>query len=168
VERFEFILGKYLGLLLTLAVNTAIMTAGFYLALIWQKRQLGTQDLAPLEAIFFILLELAMAVGVALLFSTLTTPVLSAVFTLSLYVIGNSLSDLRSLGEHSGGAAASAILRFLSWVLPDFGVFGAISQAAHGELIPRYRLIANSLYAALYVTVLVSAAVLVFEEREFQ
>ncbi|HEY6292968.1 MAG TPA: ABC transporter permease [Terriglobia bacterium] len=168
VARVEFILGKYLGLVLTLVVNTAIMTAGFYLALYWEKRRLGAEDLAPLEAIYFILLQLALVVGVALLFSTVSTPMLSAVFTFSLYVIGNLLSDLRGFGDQSGSALVRILLHGLSVVLPDFGTFSAISQTAHGQLIPGFRLFANSLYALLYTTVLVSAAILVFEEREFR
>jgi len=168
VKRAEFILGKYLGLVLTIVVNTAIMTAGFYLALYWEKRKLGVEDLAPLEAVYFILLQLALVVGVALLFSTISTPVLSAVFTFSLYVIGNLLGDLRSLGAQSASAPARVLLHGLSLILPDFSAFTAISKAAHGELIPSFRLISNSLYALLYTAVLVSAAVLVFEEREFR
>src|SRR5579859_3530429 len=77
VRRWEFILGKYLGLVLTLLVNTSVMTAAFYLVLWWEKGRLGAADLAPLEAAYFILLELALVVGLALLLSTLSTPVLS-------------------------------------------------------------------------------------------
>jgi len=168
VARFEFILGKYLGLVLTLTVNTAIMTVGFYLALYYEKGRLGFEDLAPLEAIYFILLQLALVVGVALLLSTISTPVLSAVFTLSLYLIGNLLEDLRGFGEQSANAMLRNLLRGLSYVLPNFGTFSVISQAAHGQLIPGYRLWSNSLYALLYLTVLVSGAVLIFEEREFR
>jgi len=60
------------------------------------------------------------------------------------------------------------LARGLALILPDFGAFSAISKAAHGQMIPAYRLLSNSLYALLYVTVLVSAAILIFEERELQ
>lgn len=168
VARFEFILGKYLGLLLTLTVNTAVMTAGFYAALYYEKGSFGIADVAPLEAIYFILLQLALVVGVALLFSTISTPVLSAVFTFSLYLIGNLLEDLRGFGEQSGSPVLRSLLRWVSDVLPNFGVFSAITQAAHGQLVPGYRLLSNSLYTLLYVSVLISGAILIFEEREFR
>lgn len=168
VARAEFVLGKYLGLLLTLAVNTAVMTAGFYLVLYYEKGRLGPQDLAPLEAVYFILLQLALVVAVALLFSVISTPVLSAVFTLSLYVIGNLLTDLRALGEQSGSAVLRGLLHGLSLILPDFGMFSVIAQAAHGQSIPGYALLSNSLYALLYATVLLSATIMIFEEREFR
>src|ERR1019366_8811424 len=89
VRRYEFILGKFAGLLITLFVNTAIMTAGFYIALAFQKGGLGPHDMRLLVAVYFILLQLAIAVGIAIFFSCISTPVLSAVFTFALIGIGN-------------------------------------------------------------------------------
>lgn len=168
VHRAEFIVGKYAGLLLTLAVITAVMTAAFYLALFYQQRAFDAVDLAALEAVYFILLELALVVGVALLFSTLSTPVLSAVYTFAIYVIGNFSSDIRLFGEESGSKAVERATTVLYYLLPNFSNFSAIAPAAHGQRIPGYLLIANSLYALLYATILVSAAILIFEEREFR
>ncbi|HEV2493080.1 MAG TPA: ATP-binding cassette domain-containing protein [Terriglobia bacterium] len=168
VRRAEFIVGKYAGLLLTLAVNTAVMTAAFYLALFYEQRAFDAADLVALEAVYFILLDLALVVGVALVFSTISTPVLSAVYTFAIYVIGNFSSDMRLFGHDSGSAAVERVTTVLYYLLPNFSNFSAITQAAHGERIPGYLLAANSLYALLYATILVSAAILIFEEREFR
>ncbi len=167
VWRAEFILGKYFGLVLTLVINTTIMTAGFYLALIFQKRGLDRTDLASLQAIYLIVLQLALVVALALLFSCISTPILSAVFTFCLFVAGHFLADLRWFGQQSGSAMLHKILNVLYYLLPDFGAFSVIGQVAHGHRVPGYLLAGNSLYALLYATILVSAAVLVFEEREF-
>ena len=166
VSRAEFILGKYLGLFLTLLVNTAIMTAGFYVALWIEKRRFEFADLAPLEAVYFILLQFAIIVGLALLFSCIATPVLSGVFTVSLFVIGNFLDDIRWFGAHTGSGVLSMLTLALYYLLPDLSRLNVISNSAHGMWAPRTLLIANSLYALLYVTVLISASVLIFEERE--
>lgn len=168
VSRVEFIIGKYFGLLITLAVNTAIMTLGFYGALFYQKHRLEPSDLIVLGAVYFILLELAVAVGLALFFSCISTPILSAVFTLCLFVIGNLLSDIRWFGEESGSVALRKVTAVLYYLLPNFSDFNVISGTAHGERIPGYLFVSNSLYALLYVAVLVSAAILIFEEREFR
>jgi ABC-type transport system involved in multi-copper enzyme maturation permease subunit len=167
VRRFEFILGKYLGLLLTLLVNTAIMAAGFYLALYYVKRSLGREDLAPLVAIYFILLQLAMVVGIALLFSCISTPILSAFFTFALYVAGNFLGDIRWFGSETGNAVVEKLAAILYFLLPNFSNFQFISQSSHGRMIPSYLLVSGSLYALLYITSLISASILIFEEREF-
>jgi ABC-type transport system involved in multi-copper enzyme maturation permease subunit len=168
VRRAEFVVGKYCGLLLTLLVNTAIMTAGFYAALFYQKRSLSVADLAVLEAVYFILLQLALVVGLALFFSCISTPILSAVFTLCLYIIGNLSADIRWFGQETGSAVVEKATTVLYYLLPNFGDFNVIAQVAHGEKIPAYLLYSNSLYALLYGTILVSAAILVLEEREFR
>lgn len=168
VHRAEFIVGKFLGLLLTLLVNTAIMTAGFYAAIFYQKRSLGVEDLVALQAVYFILLQLALVVGLALLFSCISTPILSAVFTFCLYVIGNLLGDIRWFGQETGSAAVENVTAVLYYLLPNFGDFNVIARVAHGLPIPGTLLLANSLYALLYITILLSAAILIFEEREFR
>lgn len=166
VGRSEFILGKFLGLLLTLVVNTAIMASGFYAVLWLERGSLTAKDLAPLEAIYFILLQLMLVVALALLFSAFSTPALSAVFTVSLYVIGNLLNDLRALGEQAHSAALRSLLRAVSVVLPDFGAFSVISPAAHGEFVAASRLLSHSLYAGLYTTGLLAATMLIFARKD--
>ncbi len=168
VRRAEFIIGKFLGLLLTLVVNTTIMAVGFYAALFYQQRSLGADDLLALQAIYFILLQLALVVGLALLFSCISTPILSSVFTFCLYVIGNFLSDIRWFGEETGSALVENLTKAVYYLLPNFGDFNVISRVAHGLPVPGYVLLANSLYALLYITILLSAAILIFEEREFR
>ena len=168
VSRPEFILGKYLGLLLTLFVNTAIMTVGFYAALFYQKRALLLDDLRFLGAVYFILLELAIVVGIAVVFSCISTPVLSAVYTFCLYVIGNFSADLRVFGQATESALLGTVSDVLYYMLPNFGNFNVISQVAHAEKIPGYLWLGNSLYALLYIAALLGVAVLIFEEREFR
>ena len=168
VRRWEFIIGKYCGLLLTLTVNTSIMTAGFYGALFYQKRSLGPDDLAALEAVYLILLELALVTGIALLFSCLSTPVLSAVYTFALFVIGSFLADMRDFGDQSSAPGVRTLSHALYYLLPNFSDFNVISHAAHGERLAPILLMATSLYALLYAAVLISGAVLIFEEREFR
>lgn len=168
VTRVEFILGKYLGLLLTLFVNTAIMTLGFYAALYYQKGALGRGDLVFLGAVYFILLQLAMVVGIALVFSCISTPVLSAVYTFCLFVIGSFSADLRALGQQTQSALLGTVSAALYYALPNFANFNVISRVAHAEGIPRYLWLGNSFYALLYITILLGLAIIIFEEREFQ
>ena len=90
LHRFEFILGKFAGLAITLLVNTAIMTLWFFLVLLLKGAFDGTLAIAVLLLYFQFLLITAMAV----LFSCLSTPILASVLTLALYVIGHLLWSL--------------------------------------------------------------------------
>jgi ABC-type transport system involved in multi-copper enzyme maturation permease subunit len=168
VTRAEFILGKYLGLLLTLIVNTAIMMAGFYAALFYQKRALGPGDLVYLGAVYFILLQLAMVVGIAVVFSCISTPVLSAVYTFCLYVIGNFSADLRAFGQESQSPILGIVSGALYYALPNFANFNVITEVAHAQRIPAYLWLGNSFYTLLYLAILLGLAILIFEEREFR
>jgi ABC-type transport system involved in multi-copper enzyme maturation permease subunit len=168
VSRAEFIMGKYAGLLLTLLVNTAIMTGGFYVALAIEQRGLAVRDFSLLAAVYFILLQLAIVVAVAIFFSCVSTSILSAVFTLCLFVIGNFSGDIRAFGQESGSPLLEKLTAVVYYILPNFGDFNVIDQAAHGLRIPGLLITANTGYALLYIAVLLSAAILVFEEREFK
>src|SRR5215471_727499 len=88
VHRYELIVGKYVGLCMTLLVNCCVMALGTVLALAYVNRGLVRLELPVLPAAFLIFLELALMVAVALTFSTFTTPLLSALFSLAVYVIG--------------------------------------------------------------------------------
>src|SRR5947209_6326546 len=57
VRRWEFIVGKYFGLLLTLLVNTGLMTVGLYIALLVTQRGLHRGDALLLVAIYCIVLQ---------------------------------------------------------------------------------------------------------------
>jgi ABC-type transport system involved in multi-copper enzyme maturation permease subunit len=118
--------------------------------------------------VYCILLQLALVVAVALLFSCISTPVLSAVFTFCLYIIGNFLGDIRWFGRETGSALVEQLTSILYYLLPNFGDFNVIARVAHGQPLPAYLLLGNSLYAVLYIAVLISAAILIFEEREFR
>ena len=167
VARYEFILGKFLGLIATLIVNTSIMAVGFFLALYYVNRRWYAQDLLALEAIYFILLQLAVVTALALFFSCITTPLLSALFTFFVFVIGHFSSDVQWFGGETGIEWVEKLTTSLYYILPNFSNFNAITSAAHWQEIPGHLLWGNSLYALLYITVLLSGSVLIFEEREF-
>jgi len=94
--------------------------------------------------------------------------VLSAVYTFCLYVIGNFSPDLRVFGQQTQNALLATVSDILYYALPNFGNFNVISQVAHSQEIPGYLWLGNSLYALLYIAILLGLAVLIFEEREFR
>ncbi len=101
VARHEFILGKYLGLSMTLAVNVSVMILGVYLAVLYLRHSFQASDVQILLAGILILIELMLVIAIALLFSTFSTPALSALFTFCLYVIGHFNADIRHYGLSS-------------------------------------------------------------------
>lgn len=168
IRRWQFLVGKYAGLVLTLAVNTAFMTVGLAAALFYVGHPFLRSDGSILTAIYFILLELALVTAVALFFSCFSSPMLSTLFTLGIYITGVFAPSLRNIGEFTHSAAIRDTARAIYYVAPNFHNFNVIALAAHGEAIPWALVWQNTLYALLYVTLLLVASSAVFAGRNLK
>src|SRR5262245_1754338 len=113
VRRSEFILGKYFGLCLTLFVNSAVMAAAITLALVYAQGAGAAQLHNIWPAVWLIFLELGIVTAVALLFSCFSSPALSAMFTLLIFLIGRWSPDLKLFAETSNSAITRAVSRAL-------------------------------------------------------
>jgi ABC-type transport system involved in multi-copper enzyme maturation permease subunit len=168
IRRWQFLVGKYAGLLLTLAVNTALMTMGLAAALFYVGRPFVQSDASILIAVYFILLELALVTALALFFSCFSTPMLSTLFTLGIYVTGVFAGDIREFGDFTRSPFLKGVTRALYYLLPNFHNFNAIATAAHGEPVPFSLVAQNTAYAFLYVAVVLLAASAVFSRRNLK
>src|SRR6202167_2390582 len=126
VRRWEFLVGKFGGLLLTLTVNTILMTLGLAAALYYVSRNFLRTDASVLVAVYFILLELALVTALALFFSCFSSPMLSTLFTLGLFVAGQFSTALREYGHVAHSRALGVILGASYYLLPNFHNFNAI------------------------------------------
>jgi len=168
VRRWEFLLGKFAGLVLTLTVNTAAMALGLLLVMIYVKHSLERSDAVVLVAVYFILLKLALIVALALLFSCFTTPLLAILFTVGLYIVGLYVQELRNLPVQVMSPAMSAFTKWLSYVLPNFENFNVMAMAAHGRTVPGALILQNTLYTVVYCTMVLTAAAAVFSRRNLK
>ncbi len=168
LRRWEFLTGKFAGLVFTLAVNTAAMAVALFLALYYVKHSLGRADVAVLVAVYFILLKLALVVALAMLFSCFTTPLLAILFTGGLYVAGLFVHELRGLQSDEISLALATMLRWLSYLLPNFENFDVMGAAAHGRAIPGALIAQNTLYAALYCAIVLVVAAAIFSRRNLK
>ncbi len=103
VRRWEFITGKFLGLVMTLTVNALLMSVGFFAAVMYVSHGLGRGDLQLVTAIYFILLEFVLITALALLFSTFSTPVFSSIFAFAIFAVGTFAEDLRGFAKMASG-----------------------------------------------------------------
>jgi Cu-processing system permease protein len=168
LRRWEFILGKFAGLAMTLTVNTAAMAAGLFLALFYVKHSIGRADTAVLVAVYFILLKLALVVALAMLFSCFTTPLLAILFTAGLYIAGLFVHEMRNMQAGMIDPMVGRILRWISYVLPNFENFDVMGAAAHGRAIPGILIAHNTLYAVLYCAMVLAMAAAIFSQRNLK
>ncbi|HNA26746.1 MAG: ABC transporter permease subunit [Nitrospira sp.] len=164
ISRTFFILGKYLGLALTLFVNLAIMLAVFLLTL-WLYHVPVERSL--FQAVELIFVEILVVTAIALFFSTFTSTTLSAIFTLGLYVIGHLTSDLRSMVVNSENGTVKTVVDLFYYLCPNLEMLNIKGQAAVGIVVAPEYLVLASLYGLLYAGVLLTGACLVFHQRDF-
>jgi ABC-type transport system involved in multi-copper enzyme maturation permease subunit len=162
LSRDEFFLGKFAGLGLTLLVNVAVMAAGLALTLAATGRRV---DPGLVNAIYPIYLGLLLVVALALLFSTLTSSALAAVFTVGVVVAGRFSDVIRNMREVAPGTPAW-LVRFLYYALPNFRNFDFKDRVAYGDPVPLAAIGTVTAYAAVYVGLLLIIGLAAFRSRE--
>ncbi len=167
IQRYEFILGKYFGLCFTLLVNTLLMALAVALALLINSGP-GAMQWRIMPAAYLIFLELMVMTALALLFSSFSSPALSALLSFCVFVIGRFSADLKLFADTVGSGVIRALCQTLYYVLPNLANFNYIRETANGQLASGRMIGAATLYAVLYITALLSATVLIFQRRNFK
>jgi len=165
INRYQFLLGKYLGLALVLLAYISVMSGCFMLVLFVFT---GTFKATLLLSVLLTYVELLVVTAAALLFSTFSTPVLSATYTLAIFIIGHLTETLKGLAEKSGSAAAKAVLEFLYYFLPNLSNFNIKGKVVHDIAVPWSYIGMACAYGVLYVAILLVMSVMVFQKRNFK
>ncbi len=168
IGRGEFLVGKYLGLCLTLLVNVLVMGAGLSLALICVKRGWDPLALSIWPAVLLIYVELMIITGVALLFSCFSSPALSALLTFFVFIIGHFSADLKNLAHSMGSGPSRWIFAGLYYLLPNLANLSFITPAAHGQVPDAAHAGSIVLYSFGYIVVILAASTLIFRQRNFK
>lgn len=178
ITRSQFILGKYVGLVFTLAANLAVMALAYYAVLAYLDWLTPTSvkaaweapatDPRLLKAFALIGVELMLVTAVALFFSTFSSTFLAAALTLAIYVIGHFSEDLRTLESLGASSALSMLGRGLYYVLPNLAPLNVTSAVVHAQPVSVQHMLLASGSISLYVALLLVGATLIFERRDFK
>lgn len=116
LARWQFLMGKYLGLSLTILVGVAVMTVLLFgLCFVYEK-------IVPwplLTAIVPIYIEILVILAFAVFFSAFSSPFLSGMFTLAIFIIGHFTQDLRLLANASEDTVFKALADGAYYILPN-------------------------------------------------
>jgi ABC-type transport system involved in multi-copper enzyme maturation permease subunit len=165
VARWQFLVGKFLGLLATVTVIVGLMSAGLTGGFTLLT---GRFDWGLLFAACATLLEIMIIIAVALFFSSLVvTPALAGMFTVATFIAGRSATYLLYFLKGDHPPAVQMLAHALYWVLPRLDRFAVADQAAYGALPGVTYLATLGAYAAAYVGILLLLSVGLFTRREF-
>jgi ABC-type transport system involved in multi-copper enzyme maturation permease subunit len=178
VTRSQFIFGKYVGLVLALVANLAVMAIAYFGVLAYldwvtpANVKLGWEapatDPRLLQAFVLIGVELMLVTALALFFSTFSSTFLSAALTLAVYVIGHFSDDLRTLESFGATPALAMLGRGLYYVFPNLSPLNITAAVVHGQAVSVQHMLLATGSIGLYVAVLLAASTLIFERRDFK
>jgi ABC-type transport system involved in multi-copper enzyme maturation permease subunit len=165
VARWEFVIGKFFGLLLTVAVMVGLMSAALLLFLRMFEPEV---EWRLLLASCTILLELMVLIALALFFSSIVvTPTLAGLFTAAAFVAGRSSSHLLTFDTAEYPPLLRRTTQVLYAVLPHLDRFNIADHVVFGEQFSPWYFAHVFLYAAAYSAIVLVLSVLVFQRREF-
>jgi len=165
VSRTDFLLGKWLGLVLTTWMQLAFMGVAFALVSLATGAPLTAGHATALAMLG---VELVVVIAIATLFSSFSTPMLSALFTLGIWMAGHLSRDLYALGQQTQNPMLTSVATWLYRFLPDLEGFNLSIQAVHGLPITPEEVFLPILYAIGYAAALLFVAAAIFRRRDMK
>jgi Cu-processing system permease protein len=165
ITRPAYLVGKWAGL--SAALWTVALLLGLALWGLLATRGLAGHGPAVLEGVFLAGLELTVVTALAVMFSALSTPVLSALYTLGFYVVGQWSYDLRLLAAKFPRGLAM-LLDTVANLVPNLPLFNMRTLAAEGHATTPLHLALATGYAAVYVACVLCLATAAFESKDFK
>lgn len=171
LERYEFVLGKYLGMAMTLTALVVVFAAAMVGLLLLQDVSLSR---AVAVAVLLGYMEVLVVAAIAVFFSSFSSPYLSGVFSFGLFFVGRVTPEMRAIAEEGGAGVLGTVIDVALYVVPDLHIFGVSGKAVDGEHVSvhgdfvgwDYVAMAGG-YAALVIGVLLSVACAIFSRRDF-
>ncbi len=165
VQRYQFILGKFLGGFTVVFINVLAMGVVFLAMLYMQERRLPPEMLLGVSMTFFQMLLLA---ALTIFFSTFASPVVNFFLSFGIFLVGNMTSVTDSLSSNANPVVSNAG-KMIHYLLPNFGNFNIQNSIIHPTIEiknPNVFIFQNIIYAVVYSLVLLTLAVLIFDRRE--
>ena len=169
IHRYEFLVGKLLGLWALLMVQVAILSSVWALVSLSQGAEVGLEHL---KCLGLIAVEVGLMGSVAVMFSAFSSPVLTGLFSLGFFVVGRSIPLIEEMLAASQGlfvesAFARAMGQATAAILPDLSVFNLSQQVLLEVPIHLGYLGSALLYASAYALVFLIIGIWSFERRDF-
>jgi ABC-type transport system involved in multi-copper enzyme maturation permease subunit len=168
VYRFEFVLGKYAGMAITLTLLTTLFTVALIALLAARGVPLGT---AMTKAVLLAYIEVLVVAAIAIFFSSFSSPFLSGIFTFAMFFLGRVTPEMRAAVETSKSEVVRVVCEVVLYVIPDLHLFradvGGVDASVHREYVDWGYLALASGYGLGYIAIFLIAACFIFSRRDF-
>ena len=165
MPRWQFVLGKYFGLNLTIWVEIALLSSMYVLLMLFQQ---DVPSMIFFVSMVLLVMELMLLTAWATLFSTYSAPTTASAFTISIFTIGHLADDLWLLGSKSDSALLEQIVHVIYWVVPNFEVLSIRELSVHEREIPWLQVGSAMGYGIVYSAVVLMVAVVLFNRKDIR
>ena len=170
IERWEFVVGKYLGMALVLSVLVGLFSFAMVAILAWQHVSV---TVAVMQALVLAWVEVLTVAAIAIFFSSFSTPFLSGIFALAMWAIGRVTPDIL-LATKSAATWIRATARIALEIVPDIHLFSPSGRVIDGSSVSVHADFINWGYVAMaslhglgWIVGLLALACLLFHRRDF-
>ena len=164
VHWYQFLLGKFLGVEITVAAIIILMSAIFASIILI----IGAWNDGILPCLILVFLETVVMTSIAVFFSTFSSVVTGTLFTLALYVIGHLSWSLLLLEERITNKLGGAVLHFFYYLLPNLDLFNVKGKVVHGDEIGAGWVLNSIGYAIAYAAFLLILSAIIFKRRDIK
>jgi ABC-type transport system involved in multi-copper enzyme maturation permease subunit len=167
IERWEFVVGKWLGMALVLSVLVGL----FALAMVGMlaAQGVGVTD-AILKGTLLAWMEVLTVAAIAIFFSSFSTPFLAGIFSLAMWVLGRLTPEIADATK-AASPWIKATAKLASWIVPDFSPSGRVIQdvhvSIHGDFVPWSYVGITSAMGVCWIVCLLALACVLFHRRDF-
>lgn len=164
VTRTQFLVGKFVGL--GFVLSTVMIGLSAVVAILLMALGLSL-ELTFFQALHGIFLEALLLISVALFFGSFARPVMTVVFSVSLFLIGHWVDSLGFFIERSQSGAFKVAMQVVWQVMPNLERFNWRSAPIYGSVVPAYDVLVASIYCLGWVLLLMTATAVLFRRRDF-
>ena len=164
IHRWQFLLGKFFGLVLTLFIMILLMSFIFLVIVFLNTSKIEGRLLL---AVLFIFIELVLITAVAIFFSCFSTPILSSLFSVSFYLIGHFSWGLQTLIQKTKPGATKVLMQGIYALLPDLENFNFKTEVVYGLTVDPKFYFYSAVYGLVYTSFVLVLATIIFRKRDF-
>ncbi len=163
MHRYEFVLGKYLGLVALLALALGAMTA---LSAAYVLVLGGKLGMVFFQAALLNFWKLLLVTALAVLLSALTSPILGAIIVFCAYVLGHATGVFLDLPPQFDGSFTKHFFEVIYYCVPNLDNFNLHSEAANDIPVSLAYMVWALVYGTVYSAMLLIFACLAFEGKD--
>lgn len=172
VLRWQFLVGKYLGAVGSLALMMALMTTTLIVVFKLMQPEVSMAtltDLAKAPMMFFV--QMSLLAAVAVFFSTFVPPIVNFFVSGGVYLVGTLFSPVfQDLGANPNiSPFVKGAATVIHTLVPNFAMFNTQNSVINaGPTVANETMyyIQMGVYALFYIGILLIGGILVFDRRE--